>query len=280
MSNKFIGCEAAYNDAEIVILGAPYDGTASYRKGSAKGPSKIREEAYGIETYSPYQDKDLTDCKVCDWGNVRFHRESTSEQVSDIVAMQCNIALADGKLPILLGGEHSVSLGAIRSAVELYPDLRIIHFDAHTDLRDDYEGEKFSHACVMKRAFDLIGGKKIYQYCIRSGEKYEFEFAKRFTTLTKYNFNGLEKALEEIGDKPIYLSIDLDCLDPSEFPGTGTPEAGGVKFNELLVAMMQVCKRNVVAADLVELAPNLDPSGISTALTCKLLRELILALVR
>ena len=171
-------------------------------------------------------------------------------------------------------------MGAFAPVYEKYPDVHIIHFDAHTDLRDDYLGAKLSHACVIRRCHDLIGDGRIHQFCIRSGEREEFRFAKKHTDLHKFNFNGLEEIIKGLGNTPIYFTIDLDCLDPSAFPGTGTPEAGGVTFMELLNAIEIVCKGNVVAADVNELSPMLDTSGASTALACKVVRELMLAILK
>ena len=161
---------------------------------------------------------------------------------------------------------------------EKYQDLAIIHFDAHTDLRQEYLGEKLSHATVIRRVHDLIGDGKIYQFGIRSGERDEFMWAKKHTSLHKFNFEGLDEAIVQCQGAPVYLTIDLDVLDPSVFPGTGTPEAGGVSFQELLSAIISVSQLNVVAMDLNELSPVYDPSGASTALACKILRELLLAI--
>ncbi len=275
----FIGCDADYEDASLVLLGAPFDSTTSYRPGTRYGSSAIRHESFGLETYSPYQDEDLTDYAVFDTGDLELCFGSAESALADIEATAKEI-LRDEKLPLLLGGEHLVTLGAFRAALEKYPDLHVIHFDAHTDLRDDYLGAKLSHACVIRRCHDLIGDGRIHQFCIRSGEREEFRFAKEHTDLHKFNFNGLQEAIKSIGNAPVYFTIDLDCLDPSAFPGTGTPEAGGVNFLELLDAMETVCKANVVAADVNELSPMLDASGASTALACKVVRELMLALLK
>ena len=188
--------------------------------------------------------------------------------------------LEAGKLPFLLGGEHLVTLGAVRAMVEKYPDLHIVHFDAHADLRDDYLGAKLSHACVLRRCHDLIGDGRIHQFCIRSGDRTEFEFAAAHTEMHKFDFTGLAQLTEQLcaSKVPVYLTIDLDCLDPSCFPGTGTPEAGGVSFLQLLEAIRTVTKANIVGADLNELAPTLDTTGVSTATACKVLRELLIAL--
>lgn len=275
----FIGCDAEYENAQIVLFGAPFDSTTSFRPGARFGPAAMRHESFGIETYSPYQDEDLEDYGIFDSGDLELCFGSSEKALSDIESRAAEI-LADGKLPLLLGGEHLVTLGAFRAVQKKYPDIHIVHFDAHADLRDDYLGARFSHACVIRRCHDIIGDGRIHQFCIRSGERAEFCFADTHTDLHKFSFEGLSQVMSEIGDKPIYFTIDLDCLDPSEFCGTGTQEAGGVSFKELLCAILTVCKGNVVAADMNELAPMLDTSGRSTALACKTLRELMLALLK
>lgn len=275
----FIGCDAEYDEAEIVLYGAPFDSTTSFRPGARFGSAAMRHESFGLETYSLYQDKDLTDSKVFDSGDLELCFGSAEAALADIEAAAKDI-LAAGKLPLLLGGEHLVTLGAVRAVAERYPDLHIIHFDAHADLRDDYLGAKLSHACVLRRCHDILGDGRIHQFCIRSGEREEFAFAGEHTDLHPFGFDGLKEVVEELIEKqvPVYLTIDLDCLDAAVFPGTGTPEAGGVSFLQLLQAMMLAAQTNVVAADLNELAPMLDSSGISTATACKVLRELLLAL--
>ena len=275
----FIGADADYADAKIVLFGAPFDSTTSFRPGARFGSAAIRHESFGIETYSPYQDKDLEDYAYFDSGDLELCFGSSEAALADIEARTQEI-LEDGKLPLLLGGEHLVTLGSFRAILKKYPQVHIIHFDAHTDLRDDYLGAQLSHACVIRRCHDLIGDGRIHQFCIRSGERAEFHFAKEHTDLHPFNFNGLKQLVEELAAQqvPVYFTLDLDCLDPSCFPGTGTPEAGGVTFNQLLEAMLLVSRTNVVGADVNELAPMLDHSGISTAMACKVVRELLLAL--
>ena len=275
----FIGCDADYDEAQMVLFGAPFDSTTSFRPGARFGPSAIRHESFGLETYSPYQEKDLSDVSVFDSGDLELCFGLAESAVSDIENRTAFI-LNDDKLPILIGGEHLVTLGSVRAAIRHYPSMHIIHFDAHADLRDHYLGAKLSHACVMRRCQELVGDGKIHQFCIRSGDRKEFEFAKEHTDMHVFSFEGLEELIEELKESytPVYLSIDLDCLDPSVFPGTGTPEAGGVTFMELLRAIRKVCELQVVGADINELAPMLDASGVSTATACKVLRELILAL--
>ena len=275
----FIGCDCDYSEADIVLFGAPFDSTTSFRPGARFGSAAIRHESFGIETYSPYQDKDLTDKKVFDCGDLELSFGSPEAALSDI-EKQSEKILSDGKLPILIGGEHLVTLGSVRAVFAKYPDMHIIHFDAHADLRDDYLGVNLSHACVLRRCYDLVGDGKIHQFCIRSGDREEFAFAKEHTDMHKFNFDGLQEVVAELAknNTPVYFTIDLDCMDPSVFCGTGTPEAGGVSFTDLLNAILTVSKTNIVAADINELAPMLDNSGASTAVACKVLRELILSI--
>lgn len=276
----FIGCDSDYNDAELVIFGAPFDSTTSYRPGTRFGPSAIRHESFGLETYSPYQDKDLEDHAIMDSGDLELCFGSSEQALKDIQGRAEQI-LQDGKIPLLLGGEHLVTLGSVRAAVQKYPDLHIIHFDAHTDLREDYLGAKLSHACVIRRCHDILGDGRIHQFGIRSGERAEWKFARAgHTDLHPFNLNGLEETVKALQDAPIYFTIDLDVLDPSCFPGTGTPEAGGVDFMQLLEAIRTVCSENVVAADVNELCPILDQTGASTAIAGKVVRELMLAILK
>lgn len=276
---NFIGCDSSYEEADIVLFGAPFDSTTSFRPGARFGSAAIRHESFGLETFSPYQDKDLTDYAVFDSGDLELCFGSAEAALADIEARAEEI-LKDDKFPLLIGGEHLVTLGSVRAVCRKYPDLHIIHFDAHADLRDDYLGAKLSHACVIRRCHDLLGDGRIHQFCIRSGEREEFVFAGEHTDMHPFDFSGLSELVKELKESgvPVYFTIDLDCLDPSVFPGTGTPEAGGVTFMALLKAIQLVCETNVVAADINELAPMLDPSGVSTATACKVLRELILAL--
>ena len=277
----FIGCESSFEQASVVLYGAPFDSTTSFRPGARFGPSAIRLESFGLETYSPYQDKDLMDIRVFDSGDLELCFGSSELALSDIENRTKEILKA-AKLPVLLGGEHLVTLAAVRAVFHEYPDLHIIHFDAHADLRDDYLGTKLSHACVLRRCHELLGDNRIHQFCIRSGEREEFQFAAQHTDFHPFTFDGLKETVQELKEKkiPVYFTIDLDCLDPSAFPGTGTPEAGGVSFLELLDAIRTVAQANIVGADLNELAPMLDVSGVSTATACKVLRELLLAIAK
>jgi agmatinase len=265
-----------YEAADFALFGAPFDSTASYRPGARFGCRAIRSEFYGIETYSTYQDRDLSETAVFDCGDLELCAGDSEIALRQIEAHTAGL-LRDGKRPVMLGGEHLVTLGAIRAVHEKYPDLCVIHFDAHADLRDEYLGARLSHATVMRRVYDLLGKGRICQFGIRSGDKSEFDWLKtqdihseRFGAVT------LPEAIRRIGGAPVWFTLDLDVLDPSELPGTGTPEAGGWIFGGLMSAVSSMTKLNIAGFDMVELAPNCDPSGRSTALACKLLRELLL----
>ena len=275
----FIGCDADYKDARIVLFGAPFDSTTSYRPGTRFAPSAVRSESFGLETYSPWLDRDLEDISVFDSGDIELCIGS-AEKALDQISERTATILADGKIPFMIGGEHLVTLGAFREVFKKYPDVHIIHFDAHTDLRDDYLDVKLSHACVIRRCHDLVGDNRIHQFGIRSGERAEFRWAESgHTDLHKFNFDGLAEVVKGLGSTPVYFTIDLDVMDPSVFPGTGTPEYGGVTFMQLFEALKIVCGGcNIVGLDVNELCPPYDQSGASTAAACKIIRELLLSI--
>ena len=285
---QFIGCDKSYREADTVLFGAPYDSTTSFRPGTRFGPSAMRMESFGIETYSPMQDKDLVDdTKVFDPGDLELPFGAPEPALKMIEERSAQI-LEDGKRPFLLGGEHLVTLGAFRAVQKKYPNVVIIHFDAHADLREDYLGNPLSHACVLRRCHDLVGDGRIFQFGIRSGTRDEFQFMKDgHVTTEPFADSTLESVVKVLSSPlpstftsvPVYLTIDMDVLDPSEFPGTGTQEAGGFSYLQLDEEIRLICSRlNVVALDNVELNPGLDSTGRSTALACKFLRECLLSL--
>ncbi|MDO9492393.1 agmatinase [Acetobacterium sp.] len=273
----FLGCDNEYGEADIIVFGAPFDSTTSFRPGTRFASRTMRGESYGLETYSPYQDKDLEDLAVFDGGDLELCFGDTEKVLAAIESYTTRV-LRDGKRPVMIGGEHLVTLGAVRAVARKYPDLHVVHFDAHADLRNDYLGVTLSHATVLHRVWDIIGDGRIYQFGIRSGERSEFQWGKDHVTTQKFNFKGLAEVIEKLQGKPVYFTLDLDVLDPSVFPGTGTPEPGGVSFMELLEAIQKVGELNIVGCDIDELSPIYDQSGASTAVACKVLRELLLAM--
>lgn len=278
---SFLGCDAEYDEARVVLFGAPFDSTTSFRPGTRFAGPAIRGDSWGLETYSPYQDRDLTDCHIFDSGDLEL-AIGDSEKVLAVIEGRAETILKDDKLPFLIGGEHLVTLGSIRAAARKYPDLHIIHLDAHTDLREDYLGVRLSHACVIRRCWEILGNGRIHQFGIRSGEKDEFEWAKSgHTSLHPFDLEGLEETVESLKGKPVYFTLDLDVLDPSVFPGTGTPEPGGIDYMTLQRAVIAVCQNVcLVGCDVNELCPPYDASGVSTAVACKIIREMLLAIGR
>ena len=280
-TNQFIGCDRTFADAKVVLFGAPYDSTTSFRPGTRFGPNAMRMESFGIETYSMLLDRDLLDdTSVFDSGDIELPFGNQERSLA-MIEERADEIVAAGKIPFLLGGEHLVTLGAVRAVVKKYPDLRIVHFDAHADLREDYLGNPLSHACVLRRCHDLLGDGRIFQFGIRSGTRDERQFMRDGHVTTElFSDTTLADVVESIGpDVPVYLTVDMDVLDPSEFPGTGTQEAGGFRYPQLVADVRKIfAKLNVVGLDNVELNPGLDSSGRSTALACKFLREELLSL--
>ncbi len=278
--SAFIGFDSDYDEAELVLMGIPYDGTVSFRPGTRFAPSEIRNHSHGLEIYSPYFDKELTDYNLFDAGDLELPFGNT-RRVMEIIKENAKKILGDNKILFSAGGEHLVTYPLVQAYFEKYgEDLHIIHFDAHTDLREDYMGEKLSHASVIKRIYDIVGRDKIYQFCVRSGEKEEFHYKDKGIFQEKFTFTKLPEVLEKLEGKPVYVTIDLDVLDPSVFPGTGTPEAGGINFNEMLNLIKLLKNAKIVGADVVELSPHYDQSGVSTSVACKIIRELTFAILQ
>lgn len=275
----FQSCDANYDEANVVIFSSPMDATCSFRPGTRFAGPSIRQESIGMEWYSPYFDRDLKDYKTCDIGDLDLPMGDVEADLAEISRVTADI-LSDGKKTMMIGGEHLVTLGTIREYVKKYPDLHIIHFDAHTDLREEFLGRELSHATVLRKCYGLLGDGRIYQFGIRSGDRSEFKWAAEgHTHLRKFDLVGLDECIKALKDKPVYITIDLDVLDPSIFPGTGTPEAGGITYKELQQAILDMRGlNNIVGADIVELSPHYDPSMVSSQVACKVLREMVLLL--
>ena len=260
---------------EIRIIGAPFDGTASFRPGSRFGPSAIRDASDGIETWSPDLDSDLESVHYADAGDLELPMGNT-EGVLAIIREAVDECLTDDVIPFLLGGEHLITLPAVESVFEKYPDLVVVQLDAHADQRDDYLGVELSHACVMRRISELVGDENVRQLGIRSGTQREYELMKSFGTLTTFREDDLIELVDWIGDRPVYLTVDLDVFDPACFPGTGTPEPGGIEWWTFQRFIKATLGCDIVGLDVVELAPQLDASGCSSVLAAKCVREMLL----
>ncbi len=280
--NVFILSSDDYEASKAVIYGMPMDFTVSFRPGSRFGPPRIREVSIGLEEYSPYLDRSLEDIEYFDAGDLLLPFGNAARSL-DIIGEFVRGVLADGKMPVGLGGEHLVSWPIFREVYAKYPDLAIIHFDAHADLREHYEGEPLSHSTPLRKAAGLMGGRNIYQFGIRSGSREEWAYARE--NINFYPFEVLEplkQVLPSLAGRPVYLTIDIDVLDPSCAPGTGTAEAGGITSKELLEAVHAIARSgvNVVGCDLVEVAPAYDPTEQTQIVASKVIREMLLGFIK
>jgi len=276
----FIGGDSPYEGSDAVILGIPMDYTVSFRPGTRMGPLSIRNVSIGIEEYSVYLDRDLGDYDYCDLGDLALPFGNVDKSL-DLIEKASRQVLKDGKFPIFLGGEHLVTYPLIKPFVEKYPDLTVVHFDAHADLRADYYGENNSHATVMRKVTEMLGPKRVYQFGIRSGIREEFLYAQENTHLVLEEvLEPLKAVLPELKGKPIYVTLDIDVVDPAFAPGTGTQEAGGCTSREIIKAIHALQDLNVVGFDLVEVSPATDSSERTALLAAKLVREVILSFVR
>ncbi len=270
LDRNWMGQNPDYDSSDIIMLGLPFDGTVSYRPGSRFAPEQIRLASWGLEEYSPNFDKHLEDVKFHDAGDLELPLGNTYKSL-DVIEQNVEDIYKDGKRVFGIGGEHLVTLPEIKAVSKFYKDLAIVHFDAHTDLRKEYLGEEMSHSAVIRHASKIVGPENIKQIGIRSGMKEEFEFMKQNNTLI-HEFHELDV----LKNKKIFVTVDLDVLDPSVMPGTGTPESGGMQFNELIGWFKYLKKFDIIGADVVELAPDYDASGVSTAVATKVIRELLM----
>ncbi|OXT07597.1 agmatinase [Thermoanaerobacterium thermosaccharolyticum] len=277
-SGKFLSSINDYKESDIVIVGAPMDYTVSFKPGTRFGPQAIRTASLGLEEYSVYLDRNLKEKKYYDFGDLILPYGNVEKSL-DIIGNAAKEILDDGKKPLFLGGEHLISAPVIKEVYNKYADeLVVLHFDAHTDLRTEFFGEENSHATVLRKASDFINNKNMYHFGIRSGIKEEFEFSYKNTNMFLFNVvEPLKSVLEYIKSKPIYITWDIDVLDPAYAPGTGTPEPGGITSKEAFNAIHILKDLNVVGMDLVEVSPDYDHSGITSILAAKLIRESILS---
>ena len=270
LDRNWIGQNEDYGSSNIVMLGLPFDGTVSYRCGSRFAPEQIRLASWGLEDYSPRFDKHLQDVNFHDAGDLEFPLGNTYKSL-DIIEQNVEDIYMDGKRVFGIGGEHLVTLPEIKAVSKFHKDLAVVHFDAHTDLREEYLGEEMSHSAVIRHVSKIVGAENIKQIGIRSGMKEEWKFMKEHRTLIN-EFSGLDV----LKNKKIFVTVDLDVLDPSVMPGTGTPESGGFSFNQLMEWFEYLKDFDIVGADVVELAPDYDASGVSTAVATKVIRELLM----
>lgn len=272
LDRNWMGQNPEYEKSDIVMIGLPFDGTVSYRPGSRFAPEQIRLASWGLEEYSDVFKRELEDVNFHDAGDLEFPLGNTKKSL-EIIKENVRQIYSDGKRVFGIGGEHLVTLPEIQAISEFYNDFGIIHFDAHTDLREEYLGEKLSHAAVIRHCSKIVGASNLKQIGIRSGMKEEFDFMRENNTLCE-KYCGLD----DLKNKKVFVTIDLDVLDPALMPGTGTPEAGGMTFKELEGWLYYLKDFDIIGADVVELAPDYDASGSSTAIATKVIRDMLMAM--
>ena len=276
MEQTFISAKASFAEAKAVILGCPYDGSATFRPGARFGPSAIRKASWGIETYSPYQESDLTQIKIHDMGDLEL---PLGEKKTSLRLIQegARRILSAKKFPILLGGDHLITLPIIEEVHRVYPDVHVFHIDAHTDLRDEYLGETLNHSTVMRRVVDRLGEGRLSQLGVRSGTEEEFKSARKMKSILSSDQGSLRRMVKQLHNRPVYVTVDLDVMDPGLLPGVGTPEPGGFTFREFISLFKDLQTLRVIGFDITELTPDYDPTQISSVTASVILREMILA---
>jgi agmatinase len=276
IETNYISATASFEKSRGVILGCPYDGSASFRPGARFGPSAIRRASWGIETFSPYFQKDLIQCSIHDLGDLELPLGEKKISLG-LIRKALGKILSEKKFPILLGGDHLITLPIIEESLSLYPQLHLIQIDAHTDLREEYLGESLSHSTVMKRVLDLLGEGRLFQMGIRSGTEEEFKLARRMKSIVPLDPSSLNAMVKRLRNQPVHITLDLDVIDPSLLPGVGTPEPGGLTFQQFLSLLKKLQPLHVIGFDIVELTPDYDPTQISSITASVILREMILA---
>ncbi len=271
----FMGARREPDGCQVGLFGVPYDGTTSFRPGTRFGPAAVREVSTGLETYCPQLERDLEAMAYADLGAVAISF-GAPDPVVDAVQTATASVLNQGLKPLMLGGEHSITSGAVAAVATHYPDLVMVQLDAHADLRNEWLGAHHSHACAMRRCLEVLPSQMLLQIAIRSGTKEEFSELASSGRLTP--FENIAQRLHPLRGQPLYLTVDLDWFDPAVMPGTGTPEPGGFLWQHFAELVDELRHHNVVGADVVELAPQLDPSGISSVLAAKVTRSLLLLL--
>jgi agmatinase len=276
MEQTFIAAKANFRESTTIILGCPFDGSASFRPGARFGPSAIRRASWGIETFSPYFGRDLSQLLIHDMGDLKLPLGEKKASLS-LIQKALRKILSDKKFPILLGGDHLITLPIIEETLRVHPHLHLLQIDAHADLREEYLGETLSHSTVMRRVIDRLGEGRLFQIGIRSGIEEEFKWARKMKSIVSFDKGSLRSMVKRLRNKPVYVTLDLDVIDPGLLPGVGTPEPGGLTFQEFLSLLKEIQPLHVVGFDIVELTPDYDPTQTSSVTASVILREMILA---
>lgn len=276
IETNYLSANAPFEKSRGVILGCPYDGSASFRPGARFGPSAIRRASWGIETFSPYFQRDLTQCSIHDMGDLELPLGGKKISLG-LIRKALGQILSKRKFPILLGGDHLITFPIIEEILSIYPRLHLIQIDAHTDLREDYLGESLSHSTVMRKVVDHLGEGRLFQIGIRSGTEEEFRLARSMKSIVPFDSSSLSSMIRRLRNQPVYITLDLDVMDPGLLPGVGTPEPGGFTFHEIISLLRKLQTLQVIGFDMVELTPDYDPTQVSSVTASVILREMILA---
>jgi len=276
IEQTFLSSKTSFEEGEIVILGCPFDGSASFRPGARFGPSAIRKASWGIETYSPYFRRDLTQLLIHDMGDLELPLGG-KKIAFGLIRKALRKILSENKFPILLGGDHLITLPVLEEILRVYPNLHLLHLDAHTDSREDYLGETLSHSTVIRKVAELLGKRRLFQIGIRSGTEEEFKWARKMGSIVSSDQNSVRSMVKRLRNRPVYITLDLDLFDPGLLPGVGTPEPGGLSFQDFISLLKPLKSLQVVGFDMVELTPDYDPTQISSVTASVVLREMILA---
>jgi agmatinase len=282
VSPSFIGCNLALADARIVVYGIPFEGRVNLRKGADAGPLDVRLGSESIETYSPALTRDLEDLAIADIGDCELPDGAPPREQLDAAREQIAAWWKPGLIPFMLGGDHTATVPVIEVLAPAFPDLRILHLDAHPDLREEFLGERYNYASAMARVMDVVPPERVYQVGMRTGAREEYHrrrphFFPMYPMLTGHPVDVVRRLLPELQRHPLYVTIDVDVLDPAEAPGTGSPEPGGLRVPELveIVRMLEGCP--VIGGDLVEVAHAWDPTGRTGIAASWVIREALLA---
>jgi agmatinase len=275
IEQNFISAHASFRDCRAALLGCPYDGSASFRSGARFGPSAIRKASWGIETFSPYLGRDLSELSIHDMGDLELPLGEKKTSL-DLIRKALRKTLSEKKFPISLGGDHLITLPIVEELLQVYPHLCLIQIDAHTDLREDYLGETLSHSTVMRKVADLLGEGRLFQLGVRSGTREEFKLAKKMKSLVATD-REMKAMVSRLKNQPVYVSLDLDVIDPGLLPGVGTPEPGGLTFQGFVSLLKKLQPLHVIGFDMVELTPDYDPTQVSAVTASVILREMMLA---
>jgi agmatinase len=276
IETNYISANASFEKSRGVILGCPYDGSASFRPGARFGPSAIRRASWGIETFSPYFQRDLSQYPIHDMGDLELPLGEKKTSLG-LIRKALGQILSEKKFPILLGGDHLITLPIIEEILPLYPHLHLLQIDAHTDLREDYLGESLSHSTVMRKVVDHLGEGRLFQIGIRSGAEEEFKLARKMKSIVSFDSSSLSSMIKRLRNQPVYITLDLDVMDPSLLPGVGTPEPGGFTFQEFIFLLKKLQALHVIGFDIVELTPDYDSTQVSSVTASVILREMLLA---